>query len=281
MTTILDTIVAAKRESLERAMAETPLVALERLVADAPPAVPFASALKGDDIRLIAEVKKASPSAGLLRADFDPAWLASTYAEHGAAAISCLTDAHFEGTLEHLRQVTTAVTDAGVPVLRKDFLTHPYQLYEARAYGADAALLIVAVLSAAQLGELLREASNAGVQCLVEVHDEVEMAIAADAGAEVIGINNRDLRTFKTDLNVTKELAPKAPEGVVVVSESGIRDRGDMERLRDLGAHAALVGEAIVTQADPGAKIRELLGVAVPAQGARVQGARVQGARQP
>ena len=267
MATILDTIVAAKRESLERAMAETPLAALERLVADAPPAVPFASALKGGDIRLIAEVKKASPSAGLLRADFDPAWLASTYAEHGAAAISCLTDAHFEGTLEHLRQVKTAVTDAGVPVLRKDFLTHPYQLYEARAYGADAALLIVAVLSAAQLGELLREASNAGVQCLVEVHDEVEMAIAADAGAEVIGINNRDLRTFKTDLAVTGNLASKAPADSVLVSESGIRDRGDMERLRNLGAHAALVGEAIVTQPEPGAKIRELLGVAVPARG--------------
>ena len=268
MATILDKIVEAKRESLERAMAETTLAELERRVADAPSAVPFAAALKGDDIRLIAEVKKASPSAGLLRADFDPAWLGSTYAASGAAAISCLTDAHFEGTLEHLRQVKDAVAAAGVPVLRKDFLTHPYQLYEARAYGADAALLIVAVLSAAQLSELLGAARDVGIQCLVEVHDETEMAIAADAGAEVIGINNRDLRTFKTDLSVTGALASKAPSGAVLVSESGIRDRGDMERLRDLGAHAALVGEAIVTQAEPGAKIRELLGVAVPAQGA-------------
>ena len=274
MATILDTIVAAKRESLERAMAETPLAELERRAAEAPPAVPFAAALKGDDIRLIAEVKKASPSAGLLRADFDPAWLASTYAAHGAAAISCLTDAHFEGTLAHLRQVKDAVAGAGVPVLRKDFLTHPYQLYEARANGADAALLIVAVLPASQLRELLGEAANAGVECLVEVHDEADLATALDAGAEVIGINNRDLRTFKTDLAVTGELAPKVPDGFVVVSESGIRDRGDMERLRDLGAHAALVGEAIVTQADPGVKIRELLGAAVPAHGASAQGAR-------
>ena len=225
-------------------------------------------ALKGDDIRLIAEVKKASPSAGLLRADFDPAWLASTYAEAGAAAISCLTDAHFEGTLEHLRQVKGAVADSGVPVLRKDFLTHPYQLYEARANGADAALLIVAVLEPQQLRELLREAQAVGIQCLVEVHDKAELATVLDAGAEVIGINNRDLRTFKTDLAVTGDLAPKIPDGFVVVSESGIRDRADMERLRGLGAHAALVGEAIVTQPDPGAKIRELLGVAVPAHGA-------------
>ena len=274
MATILDQIVEAKRASLERAMAETPLAELERRIADVPPAVDFASSLRGDDIRLIAEVKKASPSAGLLRAEFDPAWLASTYAASGAAAISCLTDAHFEGTLEHLRQVKDAVAATVVPALRKDFLTHPYQLYEARANGADAALLIVAVLSAAQLREMLDTARDVGLQCLVEVHDEGEMVTAAEAGAAVIGINNRDLRTFKTDLAVTGALASKAPADAVLVSESGIRDRADMERLRDLGAHAALVGEAIVTQPDPGAKIRELLGVQVPAQGARAQEAR-------
>lgn len=274
MATILDTIVEAKRESLQRAMAATPLAELERRVAAAPPAVPFAAALRGEDVCLIAEVKKASPSAGLLRADFDPAWLALTYATNGAAAISCLTDAHFEGTLEHLRQVKDAVADAGVPVLRKDFLTHPYQLYEARAQGADAALLIVAMLSPSQLSELLGAALGAGVQCLVEVHDEAEMTTALDAGAEVIGINNRDLRTFKTDLAVTGALAPKIPDGFTVVSESGIRDRDDVERLRGLGVHAVLVGEAIVTQPDPGAKIRELLGAPIPAQGRSAPGAR-------
>ena len=273
MATILDQIVDAKRASLERAMSETPLAELERRIADAPPALDFAAALRGDDIRLIAEVKKASPSAGLLRADFDPAWLASTYAASGAAAISCLTDAHFEGTLEHLRQVKNAVASTVVPALRKDFLTHPYQLYEARVAGADAALLIVAVLTADQLREMLDTARDVGLQCLVEVHDEGEMATAAEAGAAVIGINNRDLRTFKTDLAVTGALASKAPADTVLVSESGIRDRADMERLRDLGAHAALVGEAIVTQPDPGAKIRELLGVRTPAQGASAQGA--------
>ena len=189
---------------------------------------PSRSALKGDDIRLIAEVKKASPSAGLLRADFDPAWLASTYAASGAAAISCLTDAHFEGTLEHLREVKTALAGkSGVPVLRKDFLTHPVPTLRGtgvrRGRGvADRGRAV----GGSSYGSCCGEASNAGVQCLVEVHDEIEMAVAAEAGAEVIGINNRDLRTFKTDLAVTGNLASKAPAESVLVSESGIRDRG-------------------------------------------------------
>ena len=261
MATILDEIVETKKSVLAQAKLDAPLEELQRRIAKRAAPVSLAMALQGDDIRLIAEVKKASPSAGLLRMDFNPSELAATYAANGAAAVSCLTDDHFQGTLEHLSEVKAALTPYGVPVLRKDFLIDPYQLFEARAYGADAALLIVAMLTPDLLSALLGVAAGLQLQCLVEVHDEAELATALDAGAKVIGINNRDLHTFTTDLAVTKTLAPKTPDDVTVVSESGIRDRGDMVRLYELGADAGLVGEAIVTQADPGAKVRELLGV--------------------
>ena len=261
MATILDEIVEAKKFLLAKTKIDVPLVELKRQIVDQPRPLSLIDALKGDDIRLIAEVKKASPSAGLLRKDFDPATLAMTYATNGAAAVSCLTDDHFQGTLEHLSAVKAALINYRVPVLRKDFLTDPYQLFEARAYGADAALLIAAVLSADLLKELLRVATELQLHCLVEVHDESELETALDAGARIIGINNRDLRTFTTDFAVTESLAPKMPDDVIVVSESGIRDREDMIRLHNLGADAGLVGEAIVTKADPGAKVRELLGI--------------------
>jgi indole-3-glycerol phosphate synthase len=267
MATILDDIVEAKKSVLAKAKLDVPLDELQRRIMGTTAPVSLADALKGDDIRLIAEVKKASPSAGLLRMDFDPAALATAYAANGAAAVSCLTDEHFQGTLDHLSAVKAALTPYGVPVLRKDFLTDPYQLFEARAYGADAVLLIVAVLPADALKALIGMAVGLQLQCLVEVHDEAELATALDAGAKIIGINNRDLHTFKTDLAVTEALAPKAPDGVIVVSESGIKDRADMVRLHKLGADAGLVGEAIVKQTDPGAKVRELLGVAGAANG--------------
>jgi indole-3-glycerol phosphate synthase len=262
MATILDEIVEAKKSVLAQAKLDAPLDELQRRIDERPAPVSLSNALQGDDIQLIAEVKKASPSAGLLRMDFNPSELAATYAASGAAAVSCLTDDHFQGTLEHLSEVKVALTPYGVPVLRKDFLTDPYQLFEARAYGADAALLIVALLSPDVLKALLDVAADLQLECLVEVHDEAELATALDAGARIIGINNRDLHTFKTNLAVTESLAPKAPDDVTVVSESGIKDRNDMVRLHKLGADAGLVGEAIVTQADPGAKVRELLGVA-------------------
>ena len=267
MATILDEIVEAKKSVLAQAKLDVPLDELQRRIATMPAPISLSKALKGDDIRLIAEVKKASPSAGLLRMDFDPAGLAATYAASGAAAVSCLTDDHFQGTLEHLSAVKAALTPYGVPVLRKDFLTDSYQLFEARAYGADAALLIVAVLSTVLLKALLGVAMGLQLQCLVEVHDEAELDTALDAGAKIVGINNRDLHTFTTDLAITEALAPQVPDDVVVVSESGIKDRNDMVRLHELGADAGLVGEAIVTQADPGAKVRELLGVAGAADG--------------
>ena len=255
--TILDRIVAAKRQEVAEHQARTPLSALERRIAELPPPHNFAGALVGDRVRVIAEVKKASPSRGVLRADLDPAGLARAYVDAGAAALSVLTDRHFQGTLEDLAAVRQAAP--GVPVLRKDFVVDPYQLYEARAHGADAALLIVACLSPQELRALLREAMGLWVQCLVEVHTEGELRAALEVGAEVVGINNRDLRTFHTDLAVTERLAPLVPPGRLVVSESGIATREDVERVRRCGVHAVLVGEALVTAPDPGARLRALV----------------------
>ena len=258
MQTILDDIVAAKRDEVELQKTEVPFGALERRIADQPAPLNFSGALLGGRVRLIAEVKKASPSRGLLRADFDPVQLAHTYVEGGAAAISVLTDPRFEGTLGHLEQIKQAVPPNTVPLLRKDFIFDPYQVYEARACGADAILLIAAVLTPQKMEELLSVSRQMWMQCLIEVHNQEELHLALDAGAEVIGINNRDLRTFRTDLSVTEQLAPLIPGGKVVVSESGISTRQDMLKLRGLGVHAALVGEALVTATDVGAKVREL-----------------------
>jgi indole-3-glycerol phosphate synthase len=260
MATILDDIVAAKREELEQGKSEVPIEALERRISAQPRPLNFSGALLGDQVRLIAEIKKASPSRGLLSPDFDPVALADTYAENGAAAISVLTDPRFQGTLDHLASVKEVVQARGIPVLRKDFLFDPYQVYEARACGADAVLLIVSILTPQKLAEFLRLSSELGMECLVEVHTPEELQAALDAGAEIIGINNRDLRTFHTDLSVTRKLAGLAPRGKIVVSESGISAREDMAMLKGLGVHAALVGEALITAADVGAKVRELAG---------------------
>ena len=266
MPNLLDPIVDAKRKEVAQRKLQTPLAELEKRIADEPMTLNFSGALWGQSMRLIAEVKKASPSAGLLMPDFDPVRLATTYAQHGAAAISCLTDVHFQGTVDHLRMVKDTVRAAKLPVLRKDFVIGPYQLYEARAYGADATLLIVAILQPQEIKDLIRQAKKLWLQCLVEVHTEEELAIAVDAGAEVIGINNRDLHTFKTSLDTTDRIAPKVPRGKVLVSESGIRNHDDVLRLSKLGVHAILVGEALVTSKDIGAKMHELVGTGVPAR---------------
>ena len=260
MATILDEIVASKRQEVEESKGRTPLEALEERIASQPPALNLSGALLGDRVRLIAEVKKASPSRGLLAPDFDPVRLATTYVDNGAAAVSVLTDPRFQGTLEDLAAVKAALGSSGAPVLRKDFVFDPYQVYEARAHGADAILLIVSILSPADLKELLALARRFWMQCLVEVHSADELETALEAGAEIIGINNRDLRTFHTSLSVTEELAPHVPRGRVVVSESGISGPDHMRALRRLGVHAALVGEAIVTAPDVGARVRELAG---------------------
>ncbi len=260
MATILDKIVEVKAREVERRKVEEPLEALEERIQSLPVPANLSGALMGDGLRLIAETKKASPSKGLLRAEYDPAALAKCYVDNGAAAVSVLTEVdHFQGSLEHLSAVKEVVRPHGIPALRKDFIFDPYQVYEARAYGADALLLIVAILTPECLRELLQLSQSLWVQALVEVHDEEELQTALDAGAEIIGINNRDLRTFNTDISLTDRLASLAPRGKIVVSESGIHSHEDMMRLRRGGAHAMLVGEAIVTAPDPGAKVRELI----------------------
>ena len=260
MATILDQIVEVKAREVERRKREEPLEALEERIRSMPVPANLSGALMGDGLRLIAETKKASPSKGLLRDDYNPAILAQCYVENGAAAVSVLTEVdHFQGSLEHMSAVKEVVGPLGAPVLRKDFVFDPYQVYEARAYGADALLLIVAILTPESLRELLEVSRSLWVQALVEVHDEAELQIAVDAGAEIIGINNRDLRTFNTDISLTDRLASLAPRGKIVVSESGIHSHDDMVKLRRGGAHAMLVGEAIVTAPDPGAKVRELI----------------------
>ena len=262
LSDILKEIVAAKIGELARQKELVPLSQLERQVASQPPPLNLSGALLGGGLRLIAEVKMASPSKGLLRPDFDPVDLVKTYVDNGAAAVSVLTDARFQGDLSHLEQIKTAGVSRRAPVMRKDFIFDPYQVYEARAVGADALLLIVAMLQPSQLKELLELTQELWMQCLVEVHDQDELAIAVDAGAEIIGINNRDLRTFNTDLAVSEDLAPKVPKGKIMVSESGISQAYHLRRLAAIGVNAVLVGEALVTAQDVAGKVREFTGQA-------------------
>ena len=234
-----------------------PLSRLEERIAQRKAPLDFAFALGGDHTRLIAEVKRASPSRGLLRPDFNPVALARTYAQGGAAAISVLTEAnYFDGSIDYLAAVREEVE---LPLLRKDFIFDPYQVYESRAYGADALLLIVAVLSQEQLAEFLALSHSLGLKCLVEVHSEGEVERALLSQAKIIGINNRDLNTFAVDINTTCRLRPLIPERRIVVSESGIRSRSDVEKLRGWGVNAVLVGEALVTASDIQTMVRELI----------------------
>ena len=257
---ILDRIVADKTQELKASKRVRPLAELKRLAVEQPPARDLARVLRGDGIKLIAEVKKASPSRGLLRPDLDPVALARTYAENGAAAISVLTEKRrFLGSLDYLPAIRRALGDKAIPLLRKDFIFDPYQVYESRAYGADALLLIVAILEEDQLSRLLSLSHELGMKCLVEVHQEGEVGVALRSGARIIGVNNRDLRTFAVDLTTTQRLRRLIPGDRIVVSESGIRGRDDMQRLRQWGVDAALIGEALVTSPDIAAKMRELL----------------------
>jgi indole-3-glycerol phosphate synthase len=235
------------------------MAALQRLTSEQSPAQDLASALRGDSIRLIAEVKKASPSRGVIRQDFDPVEIAKIYAGNGAAAISVLTEAkHFQGSLDHLKNIRKALPDK-LPLLRKDFIFDPYQIYESRAYGADSLLLIVAILEPEKLQELLRISHQLNMSCLVEVHNKAEVEIALNSGAKIIGINNRDLNTFSVDMATTERLRPLIPPERIVVSESGIKERTDIEKLSRLGIDAVLIGESLMSAPDIAARMRELL----------------------
>ncbi len=234
-----------------------PLGRLQECIAQQKPPLDFASVLSGDGIHLIAEIKQASPSRGMLNPNLNLTELAKTYVKGGAAAISVLTEEnYFKGSIDHLAVVRNVVE---LPLLRKDFIFDPYQLYESRAYGADALLLIVAILSQEQLEEFISLSHSLGLKCLVEVHNEGEVEKALLSGAEIIGINNRDLNTFTVVLDTTYRLRSLIPKEKIVVSESGIRNRKDIEKLRKWGVNAILVGEALVTANDVLPKMKELL----------------------
>lgn len=256
-TNILTKIVAAKREEVEQRKKSMPLASLEERCARRKAHPDFARALSGDNISIIAEVKKASPSRGVLRPDFDPVELAKTYAQSGASAISVLTEKkYFQGSIDHLVKIRKEVN---LPLLRKDFIFDQYQIYESCACGADALLLIVSILSREQLKELLSVSHSLGLSCLVEVHNEKEVETALQSGAGIIGINNRDLDTFTVDINTTRRLRSLIPRERIVVSESGIKSRRDVEKVRGWGVNAVLVGELLVTADDIPAVMRGLI----------------------
>ncbi len=256
---ILEQIVAGNLLELKAKKRSLPLAELRGVALEQPPPLDFASALRGDRIQLIAEVKKASPSRGIICPDFNPVEIAQTYADNGASAISVLTEAkYFQGSLNHLKDIGDALRNKRLPLLRKDFLCDSYQIYESRAYGADSLLLIVAIMKPEKLQELLDISHKLKMSCLVEVHNEAELETALGSGARIIGVNNRDLKTFTVDLTVTQRLRPLIPPDRRVVSESGIRNRSDMEKLKKWGVDAALVGESLMSAPNIAAKMREL-----------------------
>lgn len=267
MVDILAEIAAYKRDFVARVMAQRPLAEVRAAAIDGPEPRDFGAALGREGVSLIAELKKASPSKGVIREDFDPEAIARTYAGNGARALSVLTDeAYFQGCDTYL-QIARQVS--GLPVLRKDFTVDLYQIYESRLIGADAILLIVALMDGGQLEDFHGLGRELGMAVLVEVHGAAEMERAAAAGAQIVGINNRDLRSFETRLDTTFALLPGLPDGAAIVSESGIHTREDVERLAAAGVDAMLVGESLMRAADVGAKVRQLLGEEPEMEGER------------
>jgi indole-3-glycerol phosphate synthase len=257
---LLETIVAAARRVTSVRAEREPVVALSKRAEQAAPRPGvFTAAVAGiDRVNVIAECKRRSPSKGVLREMYDPAAIARGYSTAGAAAISVLTEpTFFDGALAHLQAVRQAVS---TPLLRKDFIVSEYQLLEARAAGADAALLIVAALSLRELKTLMAQAAGLGLDVLVEVHSGEELDVALEAGAAVVGVNNRNLRTLEVDVHASESLIARIPKDVVAISESGLKSAGDLQRLRSLGYRAFLMGERFMTDADPGAALAGVLG---------------------
>lgn len=262
--TYLDKILARTVDTIAAAKASVPVDVMATLAWEAGPAVPAIPALRQDTVMLIAEFKRASPSKGRFPVEVQPKLVARAYVDGGVAAISCLTDEpFFQGSLDDLREVVAVSkgSDRSVPVLRKDFTVDPYQIDEARANGASMVLLIVAVLDDVQLREYREHVESLGMSALVEVHDEAEAERAVCSGATLIGINNRNLRTFDVDLGVTQRIAPSLPEATTVVGESGIFTREHVALMAAAGAHAVLVGESLIVQDDRAAAVRALTGV--------------------
>jgi indole-3-glycerol phosphate synthase len=257
---MLSQIISNSLQELEYRKRNLPLAELKKMVLERPLPIDLASALRGKGVKLVAEVKKASPSRGVIRSDFDPVKIAQIYADNGAAAISVLTETkYFQGSIEHLRDIKKTLGAKRLPLLRKDFLLDSYQVYQSRAYGADGVLLIVAILTPDKLQELLGISRELNMSCLVEVHNEAEVEIALENEAKIIGINNRDLNTYKVDFATSERLRPLIPPDRIVVSESGIKDRSDIEKCRHLGIDAVLVGESLMSAPDIVARMKELL----------------------
>ncbi len=254
---ILQRIVADKREELKDVKARLPFAEIKAMAADARPVMDFASALVNPDaVSIIAEVKKASPSKGLIRPDFDPVTIARIYEENGARAVSVLTEKkYFRGDIGYLKWISGSV---GIPALRKDFIFDEYQVYEARANGADAFLLIASILEQDRMEDLYLLGKELGMEALAETHDENDLDKVLDLSFRIIGINNRDLKTFGVDIKNTEYLIEEIPMDRVVVSESGISTRDDLKFLKSVGADAALIGEALMRERDFGKKLREL-----------------------
>ena len=257
---ILDAIIAHKKEELFSSICEQPLTVLKELIQDQTEPCGFSEALMRDrcgKAAIIAEVKKASPSKGVIREQLDPVAIALDYEEHGAAAISVLTESKFfQGSTEYLSAIKKHVA---IPVLRKDFLFDVYHIYEARALGADALLLIAAILEKNKLRELLHLTRELGMDALVEVHNRKELDMVLENGARIIGINNRDLNTFKTDISTTVELIQHIPDDRIVVSESGISSRNDILMLSSAGVDAFLIGESLMRHESPGTRLAQLI----------------------